>query len=594
MTPAEALAEGAPELHDWSPNLISTTPLMRGDVVKALAESAYTIEARFSTQVNHQAPLEPEVTVAYMEGEGDTAELIVIGRSINIHPNAQQISECVGWEKTRYVEAFSGGQFGQKSAIITEALAAAACVYFRRPIRYVPSLAESIFLSPKRHPYTMHIKMGADSNGRFTAFYNDIHVNKGAYFILGGLTIHRTLHMLSSEYFIPNVWAECKLIYSNNAPGAAARGAGPPQSNFGMESAIDMLAEKVGMDALAFRRINSLQPGQPRATGATLDQWEFPRICDMIQPHWDRAKKETADFNRRNMRLKRGVGLGAHGFGIGGPGDTGRVSIEVNPDDSITIFGAIADPGEGNDAMLTQIAAYVLGIPMDKIRLETRSTHNTVGMGPAAGSRMTYVGGGALQNAVEQLKKAMEQAGSKTYAGLQKAGKPLRYDGIKKLKEGQWDPKTGQGDSSESIVHNIQMAEVEVDTETGEVTVLKMTTAVDAGPIINPQAVEGQLEGGMDQGIGFALREEYIHGQTMDWKGFKFPTIRMMPQMELMFQETPRKNGTLLGSTGIGEMTMISTAPSITNAIYNACGVRIFDLPATPDKIKKGLAAAAR
>ncbi|NLA75152.1 MAG: molybdopterin-dependent oxidoreductase [Deltaproteobacteria bacterium] len=590
MTPGEALAPGAPQLHGWSPNLLSTSRQVRGDASKALKGSRYVVEADFSTQVNHQAPLEPEVTIAYMDGKGDDAELVIIGRSINIHPNAQNIAETTGWKKVRYVEAYSGGQFGQKSAIITECLAAAACVHFRRPIRYVPSLEESIFLSPKRHPYEMKVKMGADKNGRFTAYTNDMYINKGAYFVLGGLTIGRTLHMLSSSYLIPNIWAECKLVYSNNAPGAAARGAGPPQSNFAMECAIDMLAEKAGIDALEFRRMNSLKPGEPRSTGDTLSQWEFPEICDMIKPHWERAKKDAAEFNKKGGKLRRGAGLGAHAFGIGSAGDMGSVAVEVNPDDSITVFGAIADPGEGNDAMLTQVAAYVLDIPMSKVRLETRSTHNTVGMGPAAGSRMTYIGGGSLQIAVEKLKKAMDEVGSKSYEGLKKAGKSLRYEGIKKLKDGKWDPETGQGESNESIVHNMQMAEVEVNTETGEVRVLKMTTAVDAGPIINPQAAEGQLEGGMDQGIGYALREEYIHGETKDWKTFKFPTIKEMPEMELLFQETPRPNGAL-GATGIGEMTMISTAPSITNAIYNACGVRINHLPATPDKIRKGMEA---
>ncbi len=589
MTPQEALAPGAMKLHDWSENLISTTPQIRGDAEKALAESAYVVEADFSTQVNHQAPLEPEVTVCYMEGEGDDADLVVVGRSINIHPLADVIAEAVGWKKTRYIEAFSGGQFGQKSAIITEALAAAACVHFRRPIRYIPSLFESMFLSPKRHPYYMHVKMGADKDGKFTAYYADMYINKGAYFLLGGLTIHRTLHMLSSAYKIPNVWASCKLVYTNNASGAAARGAGPPQSNFGMENAIDMLAEKVGMDPLEFRKYNSLKVGEARSTGAIVEQFEFPEVCDVIQPHWERAKKDAVEFNKKGGKIRRGVGLGAHAFGIGGAGDKGHVEVEVNPDDSITIYAAIADPGEGNDAMLTQIAAYVLGIPMNKVRLETRDTGKTVAMGPAAGSRMTYIGGGSLQLAVEQLRKAMDEAGSKTYEGLKKAGKPLRYIGEKKIKGGTWDPKTGQGDSNESLVHNVQMAEVEVNTETGEVKVLKMTTSVDAGPIINPQAIEGQLEGGMDQGIGFALREEYIHGKTKDWISFKFPTINDMPEMELIFRETPRKNGTL-GSTGIGEMTMISTAPSITNAIYNACGVRINHLPATPEKIKKALA----
>jgi len=590
MTPEEALAPAAMKLHDWSPNLISETPQIFGDAEKALASSKYVVEAGFSTQTNHQAPLEPEVTVCYMEGEGDDAELIVIGRSINIHPNAAHVAEAVGWKKTRYIEAFAGGQFGQKSAIITEALAGAACVHFRRPIRYIPTLAESLFLSPKRHAYDMTVKIGADENGRFTALWDDMYIDKGAYFLLGGLTIGRTLHMLSSAYRFPNVWASCKLVYTNNAPGAAARGAGPPQSNFAVESIVDMLAEKVGMDPLKFRKLNSLKPGEPRSTGATMDQWEFPEICDMIEPHWERAKKDAVAFNKKGGKLKRGVGLGVHAFGIGGAGDQGHVEVEINPDNTVTIFAAIAEPGEGNDAMLTQITAHVLGIPMEKVRLDTRDTGKTVAMGPAAGSRMTYIGGGSLQLAVEQLKKAMDEAGSKTYAALKKAGKPTRYIGEKKLKAGTWDPKTGQGASNESIVHNIQMAEVEVNTETGEVKVLKMTTAVDCGPLINPQAVEGQLEGGMDQGIGFALREEYIHGKTKDWKTFKFPTIEMMPEMELLFQETPRKNGTL-GATGIGEMTMISTAPSITNAIYNACGVRITHLPATPDKIKKGLAA---
>jgi aldehyde oxidoreductase len=336
--------------------------------------------------------------------------------------------------------------------------------------------------------------------------------------------------------------------------------------------------------------MNTLKVGEPRCTGATVDQMEFEEICEMIAPHWERAKKDAAEFNKKSPKIKHGVGLGAHAFGVGGAGDQGHVRVEVLTDDSIEVYGAIADPGEGNDAMLTQIAAYVLGIPQNKVILKTRSTSDTVAMGPAAGSRMTYIGGGSLQIAVEALKKAWDEVGSKTYAALKKAGKPTSYEGHKKNPGGAWDPKTGQGDSNDSLVHNIQMAEVEVNTETGDVKVLKMTTAVDCGVIINPQAVEGQLEGGMDQGIGFALREEYIHGKTKDWITFKFPTINDMPEMELMFQETPRKRGTL-GATGIGEMTMISTAPSITNAIYHACGARIKNLPATPDKVRKALAA---
>ena len=228
---------------------------------------------------------------------------------------------------------------------------------------------------------------------------------------------------------------------------------------------------------------------------------------------------------------------------------------------------------------------------MDKVRLYMRDTEKTVGMGPAAASRMTYMGGGALVNAIEQLKAAMKEAGSKTHEGLKKAGKPVRYDGIKTIAgDGKLDPETGQGLSFDSEVQNIQMAEVEVNTETGEAKVIKMTTVVDAGQIIHPQNLEGQLEGGMDQGVGYALREEYIHGKTKDWVTFKFPKIANLFDMEIITLETPRINGPL-GATGIGEMTMVSTAPAVINAIKNACGIRIYDLPATREKIKAALAA---
>lgn len=171
-------------------------------------------------------------------------------------------------------------------------------------------------------------------------------------------------------------------------------------------------------------------------------------------------------------------------------------------------------------------------------------------------------------------------------------GKAVRYEGKKQIAGiRELDPETGQGDYYDSDVLNIQMAEVEVNMETGKVRVIKMTTAVDAGPIINPKNVEGQLQGGIDQGVGYALREQYDHGQTKDWITFKFPKIEDSLEVEIITRETPRINGAL-GATGVGEATMVCTAPEVINAINNACGVRIYDLPATPGKIKSALGAA--
>jgi aldehyde oxidoreductase len=589
MTPAEAIADNAVQIHSEWPNLCYQQPQIKGDADKALAKSAAVVEAEFSTQMNHQAPLEPEACVAYLEGEGEEALLVVIGRSIMIHTHMAMLQEALGWENMRYEEAYCGGQFGIKAAITSEGIAGAAALHFKRPVRYIPSLHESMLLTSKRHPFTMKVKLGADKDGKLTVYVNDFIVNNGAYQILGIVIIIRSLLMLSGSYHIPHIDALAQLVYTNNAAGGAARGAGPPQVAFALESAMDMLAEKMGIDPLEFRRINSLKPGQSVSTGAVVEQWPFAELCEVLRPHYNRAKKEAAAF--RNGPIRRGVGLACHSFGIAEPGDRAMVAVECDPDDGVTIYAAAADPGEGNDSMLTQIAAHLMDLPMGKVRLVTRDTDRTTETGPAAGSRITYMVGGALVNAIEQIKEAMAEAGVKNYEGLKKAGKPIRYIGKKNVEGGDLDPQTGQGRTFDSQVHNIQMAEVEVNTESGEVRVIKMTTAVDPGPVIHPHNLEGQLEGGMDQGVGFALREIYIHGQTKDWVTFKFPTMKTAFDMEVITpRETPRARGTL-GATGIGEMTMVSTAPAVINAIKDACGVRIYDLPATPEKIKAALAA---
>jgi len=186
----------------------------------------------------------------------------------------------------------------------------------------------------------------------------------------------------------------------------------------------------------------------------------------------------------------------------------------------------------------------------------------------------------------------MDEVGSKTFDAFKSAEKPTRYVGNKStFQTAPMDPETGQGPSTESDTHSIQLAEVEVNTETGEVKVLKMTSVVDAGPVINPNNLTGQMEGGMDMGVGYALREQYIAGKTKDWRTFKFPTMKTVFDMEVFFRETHRKRGTL-GSTGVGEMSMVSTAPAVINAIENACGALITSLPATPDKVLAAIKAA--
>jgi aldehyde oxidoreductase len=397
---------------------------------------------------------------------------------------------------------------------------------------------------------------------------------------------------LSGSYHIPNVNVRARVVYTNNPWGSAARGAGQPQVSFALECAMDMLAEKLGMDPFEIRLQNSLQPGQSKATGWVVGEWPFPEVMKAIRPHYERARKEAAAH--RTGRVRRGVGLGAGAHGVGRPGEIAVVAVELDPDGGISIYAAAADPGEGNDSMLTQLTAHLMNIPMDRVRLYTRDTNLTAASGPAAGSRITYMIGGALMDALEQLRKAMKETGAKTPEGLVAAGKPKRYVGRKKADDAPaMDPKTGQGPAFVSDIHGVQLVELEVDTESGEVNILKVTAAVDAGTVIHPQNLTGQLEGGMDMGVGYALREEYVAGQTRDWITFKFPTIRHSFEMETVLVQTPRSKGTL-GATGVGEMCLVPTAPAVINAIKDATNVWVCALPATPDKIKAALAALKR
>ena len=592
-SPEEALAPGAAQLHpEGLPNLCFRQPQIKGRAEEAFEESAVVVEHEFVTQINHQAPLEPEAAVAWLETEEGEEEpqLVVAGRGINIHHHLSVLQEAVGYENMRYLEAVTGGQFGLALDIAAEGVAAAAALHFGRPVRYLAGLAESMLMTPKRHPFRMKVRLGADGAGKLTAYANDFVVDKGAYYSIGPVIINRSLLMLSNSYDIPNIKAEGRLVYTNNPWGSAARGAGPPQVSFALECAVDMLAHKMGLDALEFRKSNSLTPGRAKSCGQVVDQWPFPELCDLIKPHWERAKKEAAGNGRGPLR--RGAGLGTGSFGIAQPGDQAVAAVELDPDGGLSVYAAAADPGEGNDSMLTQLAAEVMGLPLDKIRLRTRDTDLTTSTGPAAGSRMTYMVGGAMIDGLTQLKAAMVETGAGTGPELARAGRPVRYLGRKKHPQTDpLDPQTGQGPGFDSQVHAIQLAELEVDLETGKVRIIKMTTAVDAGTIINPHNLEGQLEGGMDQGVGYALREIYLAGESKDWVTFKFPTVADSFEMEILTRETPRTRGAL-GATGVGEMTLIPSAPAVINAIHNACGVWVTELPATPDRIKAALAAA--
>lgn len=585
----ESLAENGLQVHEDSPNLEIAQGQIKGDAEGALRASDEVVQAQFSTSMVHQAPLEPEVSVAYMEGEGEDAKLVVLGRSINIHGFAMGLQKALGWENVRVEEPFSGGQFGQKGGMYTEGIAGAAALHFQRPVRYLCSLEESMLISTKRHPHVHTVRIGAKRDGSITAYTTDFTVESGAYSFGGPFFLMRCLQMLSGPYDIPNVKAFGRLYKTNNASGGAARGAGPPQSNYAFESAIDLMARRLGIDPWEFRYTNTLEIGGTMSSGEVAEEWPYKECLETLKPHYDRALKEAAAS--KNGRFRRGVGLAGAAFGIGAPTarDTANAAVELHEDGSLTVYASAADPGEGNDSMLTQIASHLTGIPIDKIHLVTRDTDRTPVVGSASASRITFLAGGALVDAIEKLKKAMEEVKTTTCQGLVAAGRPTKYLGTKIVETTTpMDPKTGQGIFYEVRVLGCQMAEVEVDTQTGDVRVVHMTAVTDSGTIINPMNVEGQLEGGLDMGVGMALREEYVHGVTKDWRSFKFPTMKTAFPMTVITLQAPRKKGPL-GAIGVGEFVLLPTCAAVTNAIHDATGARIYDLPATPERVLAAL-----
>ena len=315
-----------------------------------------------------------------------------------------------------------------------------AALHFRCPVRYVPSLADSMRTTTKRHSFDMQVKLGCDKNGKLTAFDIDFIVDNGAYMNIG-IICHTSaaLWMLSGSYNIPNVNALARLVYTNNPAGGAARGAGPPQITFALESR-NGYARRQGRHGPSgiqadqpSNRVRASRPATFTTNGRSLSfaTLSGPTMTGRgLMPAASRRGNLRRGGRHRHPRLRHRKPRGP-GHGCGG----------VDQDDGLTVFCAVADPGEGNDSMLTQIASHVSGIPMEKIRLMTRDTDHTTGMGPAAGSRMTYVAGGSLILAIEQLKNAMQSAGVTTYEGLKKAGKPARYMGsMKTEKEGGLDP----------------------------------------------------------------------------------------------------------------------------------------------------------
>jgi aldehyde oxidoreductase len=612
LTPSEAQLPGAPPIHDHRPdNILVRGRVVHGDAEGALREAAVVVEAEYETGFIEHAYIEPEA--GFARRIGDRIEVQSCTQSP--YMTRADIAAILGISEhsVRIIPTAVGGGFGSKLDLSIQPFLAVAAWHLRRPVRIVYSRTESICSTTKRHPSRIHCRAGASSDGKLLAMDLRGEFNTGAYASWGPTVAARVPLHGSGPYKVPHYRALTHAVHTHIVPAGAFRGFGVPQGTIAQEQLYDELAEKLGMDRLEFRILNALEDHDPTITGQVLGAGVGMRAClETLRPRWNLAHQEAAAFNQQHgASRRRGVGVAGMWYGCGNTSlanpSTMRIGLQRNG--RIAIHMGAVDIGQGSFTVVTQICSEALGVPVARFDLLPADTDISPDCGKTSASRQTFVSGNAALLAGKALRGKILQFGglaegarihfadcklllgvASNQQSIDLCKLPLDERGYVFSAEVTYDPPTapldpnGQGIPYAVYGFGAHLAELEVDLGLGTVKVLKLTAAHDVGRAINPTLIEGQIEGGIAQGLGMALMEEFIPGKGENLHDYLIPTIGDIPPVESILIEDPAPAGPF-GAKGIGEQALIPTAPAILNALYDAVGVRIYKLPATPDKV---------
>ena len=621
--PVQAREEGQPQLHP-NGNLLKHIKVRKGDMDAGFAEADVILEHTFHTPITDHAFMEPECSIAVPKPDGRIE--IYVGSQIP-YQDRTQVARVMGWpeERVRIVGQLMGGGFGGKEDVMGQIHVAMLANVTQRPVKLLFDRHESLLVHPKRHATQIRVKIGAKKNGRLVAVDTELYGDTGAYASLGEKVMTRATTHSAGPYDVPNVRADCYAMYTNNPPAGAFRGFGVTQSAFAVESMMDMLAEKLNIEPVELRRMNALHVGSVTNTGQELRESVGLMECiDKVSS----AMYQVSGLPRDELfkphmtpdtpHLIRSWGFAAAykntGLGGGAPDKSGA-EVELYDDGMFEVRSSSAEMGQGLVSVMRMIVAEEMAVAPDKVRVLVMDTDLTPNGGPTTASRQTYVTGNASRYAAKTLRNAIIATLAEKYDvkpeqfkfkdGVVHAdGHSMTYAEVaKEMKQAGQHPRalyeyeapktqplgTG-GDMHFAFSFGVQAAEVEVNTQTGEVRVLKVIAANDVGMAVNPLGLQGQIEGGVMMGLGNALTEEFIMDNgyvvTDHLARYRVPGIMLTPEITAIIVEHPTAEGPY-GAKGVGEICSIPTTPAITNAIYNAVGVRIDKTPVDQEMIAR-------
>ncbi|KQZ15396.1 aldehyde oxidase [Mesorhizobium sp. Root554] len=614
---AAATAEGAYRIHSGREgNLLTSGFVERGDPDEALACAAFIVSGAISTSYVEHAYIEPEAGHAYMDGD----TLVIVACTQAPYMDRDETAKVLGLapEKVRIVPTATGGGFGSKLDISLQPLIGLVALKTGRPAALAYTRGESMMSTTKRHPAQMQARIGADAEGRIVGMTFAGEFNTGAYASWGPTVANRVPVHASGPYLTPNYRAWGRAIHTNGPISGAFRGFGVPQATLMQETLYDELAAKLNIDRLEFRLRNCLRNGAETVTGQWLESGVGIADClDALKPHWRRALAEAEAFNTSDSGLKRGVGIASCWYGCGNTSlpNPSTIKVGLSQRGEVVLHQGAVDIGQGSNTVIAQICADALGVPLQSLRLRGADTAITPDAGKTSASRQTFITGKAAQKAGQALRDAvlrfanvsaqaeLDLDGSvvviregEAVRRIDLASMPADADGFVFVAEETYDPPVtamdakGQGKPYAVYGYGAQIAELEVDMKLGTVKLIKITAAHDVGKAINPILAEGQIEGGIAQGIGMALMEEYIPGRTENLHDYLIPTIGDVPPIETILVEVPDPEGPF-GAKGLGEHVLIPTAPAILNAIRHATGILVTKVPATPSRVLAAIQA---